>query len=291
MVNNMKKIFKSKKTKTLKLKKTVLLLIISFFSAFIFSKLNIFKNENFINFLRNTSMNKITTSNIKFNGDYLINIALTNFNDIKFDNEVFKQSEVKEEINLPRIYIYNTHQTEEYATLENYNLTPTVLTASYILKDFLKENGVLSIVEERDLKTDLNNFGYTYNQAYKVSRYWLESLNNSNMDLYIDLHRDSVKYSLSNVVVDGIDYAKIMFVVGTNYENSVNMQVASSLVTKIESINKEISRGIFTRNSVYNQDFNNNCVLIEVGGPESSYESITNSLRILSRVISEYIGE
>lgn len=287
----MKKIFKSKKTKTLKLKKIVIILLISFFSSYLLSKLSIFDNENFISFLKNTSMNKITKSNVKFNGEYLINIALTNFDDIKFTKEVFKQSETNKYLENPRIYIYNTHQTEEYAVLENYNLTPTVLTASYILKDFLKEYGIESIVEDRDLKTDLNNFGYTYSGAYKVSRSWLEKLNNSNLDLYIDLHRDSINYSLSNITVDGIDYAKIMFVVGTNYDNSVNMQVASSLVTKIESINKNISRGIFTRNSVYNQDFNDKCVLIEVGGPESTYESISNSLEILARAISEYIGD
>ena len=190
-----------------------------------------------------------------------------------------------------RIYIYNTHQTEEYKTIDNYNLIPTVLTASYILKDFLSDYGIDTIVEDSDLKTDLNNLGYTYNQAYKVSRNWLERLNNSNMDLYIDLHRDSINYNLSNITIDGIDYAKIMFVVGTNYDYSINMQVASSLVTRIENINKSISRGIFTRNSIYNQDYNDNCVLIEVGGPESSYESVTNSLKILARAIKDYVGE
>lgn len=286
----MKKIFKSKKIKTLRLKKSVLLLLISFFTAYNLSKLNIFKSDNFIKLLKNTSVNKITSSNIKFNGKYLINVALTNFDDIEFSKEVFKQSEKKVNNN-PIIYIYNTHQTEEYATIENYNLTPTVLTASYILKDFLKVYDIEAIVEESDLKTDLNNFGYTYNQAYKVSRNWLEKLNNQNMKLYIDLHRDSIKYNLSNVTVDGIDYAKIMFVVGTNYDYSVNMSVANSIVENIEKINNNISRGIFTRNSVYNQDFNNNCVLIEVGGPESTYESVINSLEVLARAINNYIGE
>ena len=59
----------------------------------------------------------------------------------------------------------------------------------------------------------------------------------------------------------------------------------------LEKINKSISRGIFTRNSVYNQDFNDNCVLIEVGGPESSYESVSNSLKILAQAINNYIGD
>ena len=284
------KIFKSKKIKKLKIKKIVLLLLISFFSAFSLSKLEIFKNDTFINILKYISINKIYKSNIKFNGKYLINIALTNFDDIEFTKEVFKQ-EKEDKKNNPVIYIYNTHQTEEYKTIENYNLTPTVLTASYILKDYLKEYDIESIVEESDLKQDLNSFGYSYNNAYKVSRNWLEKLNNSNMLLYIDLHRDSVNYNLSNVIVDGIDYAKIMFVVGTNYDYEVNMNVAKDIIKYIEKSNKSISRGIFTRNSIYNQDFNNNCVLIEIGGPESSYESVSNSLKVLAHAINNYIGD
>ena len=284
------KIFKSKKIKRLKIKKLVLLLLISFFSAYFLSKLSILKSDIFVNLLKDISINKITKNDIKLNGEYLINIALNNFKDIEFTKEVFKQENIESNIK-PIVYIYNTHQTEEYKTIENYNLTPTVLTASYILKDFLDDFGIESIVEESDLKTDLNNFGYSYNNAYKVSRYWLEKLNNSNMLLYIDLHRDSIEYDLSNVTIDGIDYAKIMFVVGTNYDYEVNMNVAKNIISEIEKINKSISRGIFTRNSIYNQDFNNNCVLIEVGGPESSYDSVSNSLKILARAINNYIGD
>lgn len=154
----------------------------------------------------------------------------------------------------------------------------------------MREYNIGAIVETSDLKTDLNNMGYSYRQAYKVSRSWLEKLNNQSLDLYIDLHRDSIGYSLSNVSVDGMDYAKIMFVVGTNYDYQENMNVASSIVGEVEKINKEISRGVFTRFSVYNQDYNKNCVLIEVGGPESSYESVNNTLGVLALAIKNYLG-
>lgn len=287
----MKKIFKSKTNNNINLKKILILLFISFFSAYFLSKLNIFKTDKFINLLKNTSINKINLIDFKFKGEYLLNIGLSTFDEIKFTKDVFKQSSNKNDNLKTRIYIYNTHQTEEYRTIENYNLTPTVHTASFILKDFLKDYNIGAIVEEKDLKTEMNKLGYTYNQAYKVSRKWLEELNNSNLDLYIDLHRDSVNYNLSNVKVNGKDYAKIMFVVGTNYNYEPNMNVANSIIKEIEKINKDISRGIFTRKSVYNQDFNNNCVLIEVGGPESSYESVSNSLNVLAIAIKNYLGE
>lgn len=287
----MKKIFKSKKTKKINLKKLVFMLFISFLLSYFLSNMNIFKNEYFINMLKDVSLNKISNRKININGKYLLNVALTTFEDINFTKKVFKEENKKNISNTPRIYIYNTHQTEEYQPLKNYNLTPTVHTAAYILKDFLNSYGIESIVEDSDLKKDLDKFGYNYNGAYKVSRNWLENLNNPNMDLYIDLHRDSIGYNLSNITIDGKDYAKIMFVLATNYDYKGNEEVVNKLLYEIESINKSISRGIFISEYIYNQDFNNNCVLIELGGPESTYESISNSLSVLAQAIKNYLGE
>ena len=156
----------------------------------------------------------------------------------------------------------------------------------------LKEYNIGVIVEDSDLKTDMKKLGVNYNNAYQVSKYWLNNLNKNDLKLYIDLHRDSIGHNLSNVTVEGKDYAKIMFVMGNNYDYKDNLDVATKLVNELEKINKDISRGIFTRkNSVYNQDFNKNCVLIEIGGPESSYESVSNSLKVLALAIKNYIGE
>lgn len=287
----MKKIFKSKKYKRISYRKIIFILLISFSFAFILSKLSIFKNNNFINLLKKTSVNELDFKNINIKGEYLINVGLTNFDKIKFDKVMFKEVDKDEELK-PRIYVYNTHQTEEYRTIENYNLTPTVHTASYILKDLLKQYNIGVIVENSDLKTDMNKLGVNYNNAYQVSKYWLNNLEMNDLELYIDLHRDSVNYNLSNVTVDGVDYAKIMFVMGNNYDYYDNLAVAEKLVNEVEKINKTISRGIFTRkNSVYNQDFNKNCVLIEVGGPDSTYESVSNTLSVLALAIKNYLGE
>lgn len=290
----MKKIFKSRKSKKIKISKKFKLLLISFLIALILSRSKVFKNNNFLEFIKNTSLNQINLKKINFKGQYLLNVGLSSFDDITFSKEVFKEEKNNQDEQKDlktRVYIYNTHQTEEYKTIENYNLTPTVLTAAYILKDKLNDYNIGSIIETSDLKTDLNNMGYTYKDAYKVSRKWLENLNNNNLDLYIDLHRDSINYSLSNITINGTDYAKIMFVVGTNYNYTENMNVAKGIVEEIENINKDISRGVFTRKSVYNQDYNTNCVLIEIGGPESTYTSISNTLEVLALAISNYLGE
>ena len=111
----MKKIFKSRRIKKFKLNFLVKLLLISFFLSFFLSKFNIFYNEKFINKLKKISLNEIEISDIKLNGEYLINIGLSSFDNIEFTKEVFKQKEISKSKISPRIYIYNTHQTEEYA--------------------------------------------------------------------------------------------------------------------------------------------------------------------------------
>ena len=286
----MKKIFKSKKNKKRYFKKIISVLLISFLLLYFRGKIFINKNDRIIDLLKYTSLNQINNTNIKLKGTYLLNIGLNSFNDIRFSKEVFKEE--KRKLGEVRIYIYNTHQTEEYKTIENYNLTPTVYTASYILKDMLKEYNINSIVEDSSLVEELNSKGLTYYDAYDVSRSWLEKLNNHDLDLYIDLHRDSIKYEYSNIMVDGKDYAKIMFVVGMNHDYEKNMVVVDKLINEIEKINSKISRGKFLRKTaVFNQDFNSNCVLIELGGPESTYESISNSLNVLALAIKNYLGE
>lgn len=290
MVNNMMKIFKSKKNRLLNIKKILVLLLISFLISFFISKIPIFKNNKVINILKKTSLNEIPNVSFGIDAKYLLNIGFNTFDDIKFSKEVFKQT--KKDIKTNNIiYVYNTHQTEEYKTIENYNLTPTVLTASLILKDMLKDYGVEVIVEERDLLTDLKNMNLTYNKAYYVSEKWLNDLNNKDLKLYIDLHRDSVEYKYSNVSIDGKDYAKILFVIGTKGEYQGNMSVAESIDNEIKKINPSISRGIFTRYSTFNQDFSPNNIIIEVGGVDSSYESVSNSLSVLALAIKNYLGD
>ena len=286
----MKKIFKSKKRFKIHIKNIILLLLISFFSAYILSKIKVFKNNNYIDLLKYTSTNTLINTNLNLKGTYLLNIGLTTFDNIKFDKNIYKKVEKKSINSKKTIYIYNTHQSEEYKTIENYNLTPTVYTAAYILKDFLKEYNIDATIEDSNMVNELKNRGLNYNDSYDISREWLENLNNT-FDLYIDLHRDSVKYEYSNILVDNKDYAKIMFVVGLNYDYKENMALVDSLIIEIEKINKDISRGKFLRkSSKYNQDYNKSCVLIELGGPESTYESITNSLKVLALAINNYFG-
>ena len=194
----------------------------------------------------------------------------------------------------PLIYIYNTHQTEEYApgSLKNYNITPTVYMAANILKENLRENGINAIVEDSSLQKGLSERGLNYNGAYTLSYEWLTSAKERypSVKYFIDLHRDSVSASTT---INNYSYAKMMFVIGMNHDNYKKNE---ELMLKL---NEFLNRGyeglmrepFYGKNSRYNQHFNENVMLIEIGGPESTINEVSLSVKAFAESLSNLLGE
>ena len=76
----------------------------------------------------------------------------------------------------PKVYIYNTHQTEEYVMENNsiHNLNPDVYSASYYLKELLEKKGIKTIVEDGNIKDYLLANNLNYDDTYIASRNFLE---------------------------------------------------------------------------------------------------------------------
>lgn len=248
--------------------------------------------------------------------DYLIednlNIKDKKINDIEFImkyifNLDYKEVEVKPVIiekevveeQLPIVYIYNTHQSEEYkrSFLDSYNIPTTVLIASKILKENLESEGITTIVENNDLVQIRNNMELKYGKSYEVSRSALESAykSNSSLKYFIDIHRDAGTHEKTTLISNNISYAKLLFVVGLDnpsYEN--NLKIVETLSNDLNNTLSGISRGIVKKsglkvNGVYNQDFSENVMLIEVGGENNTIEEVNNTLNILASVLVKYI--
>ena len=196
----------------------------------------------------------------------------------------------------PIVYIYNTHQKETYADI-GVNFNPTVLDASYTLRDYLEELNIQTYVENSDFYDFLALNNWDYNNLYKVSRvYLLDAMKRyKNIKLFIDLHRDSIKHDIATKTIDNEDYAKVLFVVGLSHDDyKKNLKVAkelNALITKKIGI----SRGILQKsnansNGIYNQDLGSNVILIEVGGYQSKYGEVDNTLKILASIIKEYLN-
>ncbi len=203
------------------------------------------------------------------------------------------------QITEPLVYIYNTHQLEGYSAtnFEEYNITPNVLMASYLLKEKLNKAGIPTIVETANITDFLSLNNWDYAQSYQASKFFITDALNQypSLKLLIDLHRDAISKEASTTEINGKKYAKILFVVGLEHENyQSNLDLANLLSSKIKEKYPSLSRGVMTKkgsgvNGIYNQNLSPYSVLIECGGKENSIDEVMNTIEVLSTIIQEYM--
>lgn len=201
----------------------------------------------------------------------------------------------------PIIYIYNSHQTEEYkpSTFAEFSVNPTVMVSDYVLKDVFEKNNLGVVIEERSIKDILNQNNWRYSYSYMASRVLLEQAKKTypTLKYFIDVHRDSLTRDRTTITIDGKDYAKTIFLIGlenVNYEE--NLQFTMRINDKINDKYPGLSKGIYEKggegvNGVYNQDFSNRAILIEVGGYENSISEVLNSILAFAECYLEVINE
>lgn len=225
---------------------------------------------------------------------YLYLPKTTNFNSITYD-EIDHYIDINIS-NKPIVYIYNTHQSEAYNYKDlSYSIKPTVLFASYILKDYLNDYGVESIVESSSISDYLKENNLIYRDFYEASRYFLNIANKKydTLEYYIDIHRDSSTIDKTLYKNDNKNYARVLFVVGLRHENSSkNLEFVKEINNIIKKKYPGLSRGIYERKTViFNQDVSSKAILLELGGVDNTLEEINNTLEIFSQILYEYIEE
>ena len=200
----------------------------------------------------------------------------------------------------PVIYIYNSHQAEEYQGkgLEEYNIKPGVMMASYILQDKLEKEGIYSLVLEDNLIDYMNLNNMSHAKSYEASRTFVkEALKERSYKLIIDLHRDSVSKDKVTTIINNKPCARIIFVNGLDYETSEdNLELANKLNNMIKEKYPTLTRGVLTKggngvNGVYNQDLNPNLLILEIGSQYSEVDEVLNTLELLAPIIAEYVNE
>lgn len=201
----------------------------------------------------------------------------------------------------PIVYIYNTHQTEEY-DLKNpldYSVKPNVMISSYILREKLNNLDIPSIVEVNNIKDYLVKNNYKYNMSYHASEYFARKKEQEypSIKYLFDIHRDSSKYETTTLIVDDKRYAKVLFVVGLEHTPRENNNgFAEKLESTLNNHLRGLSRGISyklgpSKYGVYNPNLNGKSTLIEIGGQENTIEEVNNTIEVLSKVISIVIKE
>ena len=201
----------------------------------------------------------------------------------------------------PLIYIYNSHQGEEYAssTLAEYTVAPTVMFADYIFQDVLEKNNYKAIVEEASIKEILNMNSWKYAYSYMASRVLLEDAKNKNPSLkyFVDIHRDSLEKGRTTIEIEGKKFAKTIFLIGLENENyEENLSFTEKINNLLNEKYPGLSKGIYKKggpgvNGVYNQDFSKRAILIEIGGYENTPSEVLNSVLAFSECFMEVISK
>lgn len=296
--------FKSKKVK--KRKRGYLFLFVFFFTlSYIFMALYVSKNKINKNILDSkTNYINFTLPNfLSQKADEIVNkpVSLLNwkvknasYTSVKKTNVSIKKDQIEEVMVKknyePLIYIYNTHQTESYV---DYLITD----AGLYLSEKLNQDGFSTYFEEQSVTTFLQANSMKYYKSYTVSRKYLNEAKEKYPSIvyYFDIHRDALKKEKSTITVNNKNYAKVMFIVGTdNKEFSNNLKNAQKLNEIINNMVPGITRGVIKKggsgvNGVYNQDVSSNSFLIEVGGNNNTKEEVINTLDVIKKAIIEYV--
>lgn len=202
----------------------------------------------------------------------------------------------------PVVLIYHTHATESYLFTEgsgyietesgrtentNYN----VVAVGNALQKALEKRGFTVIHDTTNVE------GEDITSAYSRSLAIMQ--NYENVDLYIDLHRNSSKQkgrSENTILIDNVPYAKLFFVVGTGigtYDGEYdtlpdwknNYTFALSLLENIAARQPDLVKPIRLKVGRFNQHMGL-CLLSEIGTNADTLEAALNTVPYLADAIS-----
>lgn len=212
------------------------------------------------------------------------------------DNGVYDPSLKKElDQSKPEVLIYHTHNSEGYSEerTSNNEAHNVVGVGSLVTKE-LQENYGISVIHDKTIHSA------SYEQSYNKSRETVQKYTKEyEFEMVIDIHRDSVgEHNKKNVTanINNESVAKLMFVTTKNnrYFNEAE-QLAYRFIDKAKELFPEILRRQETYKynrgqNAFNQDFNENSMLIEVGAEVNTSAEARTTAKYIARLIAEEIN-
>ncbi len=201
----------------------------------------------------------------------------------------------------PIIYIYNTFQTDKYTNnyYNSYNIEPVITQANLILQEYLKKEGIGSLVELESVAKVLKDNNISYSLSYQGSRILLSKAKqeNSSLKYFIDIQLSDKDYNDTTCKINNEAYARILWVVGTDNVNYLeNNKLMEEIDNEIKSLNNCISRGVSKwggagYHGIYNQDFDGRVMLLQVGGRKNTIDEVNRTLKVVAKALANYIKE
>ncbi|MFI8684857.1 stage II sporulation protein P [Rossellomorea sp. NPDC077527] len=222
-----------------------------------------------------------------------------------FMTEPFSLTAEQEE---PSIYIYHSHDKESFIpeisanqSSQAFDDSTNITLVGERLQQLLNEKGVNVIHEQKSVSDVLDKRKWSFDKSYLVSReQFKEALkDHKNIEMALDIHRDSRKKPETTLDVNNKGYARMMFIVSKSSSNfEENLRFAKQLNEKVEKKLPGLSTGVLVKfkdkqneQSTYNQDLLNQSVLMNVGGVENSIEEEYRTIEVLAEVIEDIMKQ
>ncbi|OYD07646.1 stage II sporulation protein P [Paludifilum halophilum] len=214
----------------------------------------------------------------------------------KEDHEEKKEEKDDSAPGKDRVFIYHTHFTESYL--------PELKNSDQPNRAYDNEKNITKVgtrlgksLEKLGIGSRVSTEGYDaeWNRLYQASRKRAVAAMKEYEDLsyLIDVHRDSQRRNKTTKKIDGENYARIAFVVGTAHKNwEKNEQFALKLHKKLDELYPGLSKGVFRKsramgNGEYNQSLSPQSVLVEIGGVDNTFQETYRTADALARAIAE----
>ena len=242
-------------------------------------------------------VNSVSSEQINLFNMGIVNVKLMDLNllspdeiltvSLNLKKDDSKKLEIISDINKengPLVYIYNTHDLERYSST-------SVSYASNLLSKELMKYQIPALVEEKSTSEYLKQNDMKTSNEFVISRTFIDDAMRKNETLryFIDIHRSNASSEVTTIEIDGIKYAKLLFVVsmdGDFYDRM--LEFAETLNSMFD---KRLSRGNTATNNFYNQDMDALCLTLEIGGYESTLEEVSNTIKVFAGVLYEYMSE
>ena len=206
------------------------------------------------------------------------------------ENKIILKDKLKLSSYKYKVYLYNTHDLEQYKDFIQ-NIKINVGNASLLLSNNLKSIGIDVIVEKQKVSDLTNN---DLSKSFDTSKILIENIiQNENIDLFIDLHRDDEKKEVTTLELNGKKYAKVKFLVGRKNKNyMLNYNLTELINRKIKEKYPDLTRGIVLNdNYTYNQELSEKIIFINIGGYENDIVEVKNTIDLLGPIIKEVLDE
>ncbi|WP_233129808.1 stage II sporulation protein P [Domibacillus epiphyticus] len=202
------------------------------------------------------------------------------------------------------VYVYHTHSRESFLPYLKYTDQPedafhpkaNITLVGEMLERALERRGIGTKANSVDIVEELDAKGLKYGSSYLLSRDHVRAAKKANkdLDIFLDIHRDSLRKSSTTIEKNGEKYARMLFVVGTGHEDyEKNLSFTEGLHQQINAKLPGLSKGILTKdssqgNGVYNQDLAPRSVIVEMGGVDNTAEEISRTVEVFANALSDY---